>query len=83
MRKDPHRMKVRFTAQADADIIDCYLYGYVNFGRDQAERYERLSQGAEALRRLKPQEIRCLVLKAEGLTYQEICETTGWTYTNL
>jgi toxin ParE1/3/4 len=34
-------MKVRFTAQADADIIDCYLYGYVNFGRDQVERYEQ------------------------------------------
>lgn len=34
-------MKVRFSAQADADIIECYLYGYLNFGRDQAERYEQ------------------------------------------
>ena len=34
---------------------------------EQAERYERLRQSAEALRRLKPQEIRCLVLKARGL----------------
>ncbi len=34
-------MKVRFTAQADADIIDCYLYGYVKFGREQADRYEQ------------------------------------------
>ena len=34
-------MKVRFTAQADADIIDSYVYGYLRFGRDQAERYER------------------------------------------
>jgi RNA polymerase sigma factor (sigma-70 family) len=50
---------------------------------DQAERYERLSQGAEALRRLKPQEIRCLVLKAQGLSYREICEVTGWTYTKV
>jgi RNA polymerase sigma factor (sigma-70 family) len=50
---------------------------------DQAERYERLSQGAEALGRLKPQEIRCLVLKAQGLTYREICEVTGWTYTKV
>ena len=41
MRKDPHRMKGRFTTQDDADIIDCYLYGYANFGRDQAERYEQ------------------------------------------
>ena len=34
-------MKVRFTAQADADIIDCYLYGSLKFGRDRAERYEQ------------------------------------------
>jgi RNA polymerase sigma factor (sigma-70 family) len=50
---------------------------------EQAERYERLSQGAEALRRLKPQEIRCLVLRAQGLSYREICETTGFTYTKV
>ena len=49
---------------------------------DQAERYERLRQGAEALRQLKPQEIRALLLKAEGYSYAEICEITGWTYTN-
>src|SRR3954466_1381066 len=33
---------------------------------DQAERYERLRLGAEALGRLKPQEVKCLVLKAQG-----------------
>jgi RNA polymerase sigma factor (sigma-70 family) len=50
---------------------------------DQAERYEHLSQGAEALRQLKPQEIRALLLKAEGYSYAEICELTGWTYTKV
>jgi RNA polymerase sigma factor (sigma-70 family) len=50
---------------------------------DQAERYERLRQGAEALRHLKPQEIRALRLKAEGYSYREICEVTGWTYTKV
>ena len=50
---------------------------------DQAERFERLRQGAEALRRLKPQEIRALRLKAEGYSYREICEITGWTYTKV
>jgi len=34
-------MRVRFTAQADADIIDCYLYGFRNFGQAQADRYEQ------------------------------------------
>ena len=41
MRKHPRPTKVRFTAQADADIIDCYLYGFLNFGRNQAEHYEQ------------------------------------------
>jgi RNA polymerase sigma factor (sigma-70 family) len=50
---------------------------------DQAERWERLHMGAEALRRLKPQEVRCLQLKAEGYSYKEICKLTGWTYTKV
>jgi RNA polymerase sigma factor (sigma-70 family) len=50
---------------------------------DQAERLEKLSQGAEALARLKPHEIRALVLKAEGYSYREICELTGWSYTKV
>src|SRR3954468_14523297 len=37
---------------------------------DQAERIERLRQGAEAMGRLKPHEIRCLLLKAEGFSYK-------------
>ena len=33
-------MAVRFTTLAEADIIDRYLYGFRNFGCDQADRYE-------------------------------------------
>jgi DNA-directed RNA polymerase specialized sigma24 family protein len=50
---------------------------------ERAERYEQLRLGAEAMAGLKPQEIRCLVLKAEGLSYREICAATGWSYTNV
>jgi RNA polymerase sigma factor (sigma-70 family) len=50
---------------------------------DQAERYEELRQGAEALRALKPQEIRALLLKAEGYSYREICAITGFSYTKV
>ena len=35
------------------------------------------------MRRLKPQEVRCLLLKAEGYSYNEICRITGWTYTKV
>ncbi|MDQ3644411.1 MAG: sigma-70 family RNA polymerase sigma factor, partial [Actinomycetota bacterium] len=50
---------------------------------DEAERSERLSVGAQALGRLKPQELRCLLLKAEGYSYGEICELTGFSYTKV
>ena len=50
---------------------------------DEAERSERLHVGAQALGHLKPQEIRCLVLKAEGYSYREICERTGFSYTKV
>jgi hypothetical protein len=50
---------------------------------ERAERYERLRLGAEAMAGLKPQEIRCLLLKAEGLSYQEICEVTNFSYTKV
>ncbi|MBB4662528.1 sigma-70 family RNA polymerase sigma factor [Conexibacter arvalis] len=48
---------------------------------ERAERFERLAHTAEALRRLKPQELTALTLRAEGLSYREICEREGWSYT--
>src|SRR3954453_5115721 len=40
---------------------------------DHVERLDRLQRGAEAMQRLKPQEIRCLLLLAEGYSYKQIC----------
>jgi RNA polymerase sigma factor (sigma-70 family) len=51
--------------------------------QEQAERLERLQIGAEALSRLKPQEIRCILLLAEGHSYKQICELTGFSYTKV
>jgi RNA polymerase sigma factor (sigma-70 family) len=48
---------------------------------ERVERFERLAHTAEALRGLKPQELTALVMRAEGLSYREICERTDWTYT--
>jgi RNA polymerase sigma factor (sigma-70 family) len=44
---------------------------------------ERVRRSAEALRRLKPDEAKALVLKARGLSYREIGESLGWTYTKV
>jgi RNA polymerase sigma factor (sigma-70 family) len=50
---------------------------------EAAERLERLALCAEALGRLKPNELRALLLRAEGYSYKQICATTGWTYTKV
>lgn len=50
---------------------------------ERAERLERLRLGAQALGRLKPQEVRCLLLRAEGYSYAEICSRTGFSYTKV
>ncbi len=50
---------------------------------DRAESRERVARSSEALRALKPQEVTALTLKAEGYSYAEIGELTGWTYTKI
>ena len=50
---------------------------------DRAAGRERVARSKEALRALKPQEVRALILKAEGYSYAEIGEITGWSYTKI
>src|SRR5262249_1147584 len=49
----------------------------------QAERGERIARSREALQTLKPAELRALTLLAEGYSYAEIGEMTGWTRTKV
>jgi RNA polymerase sigma factor (sigma-70 family) len=51
--------------------------------REQLERRERVARVARMLASLKPQERRAIVLRAQGYSYAEICEITGWTYTKV
>lgn len=44
---------------------------------------DRVSRSAEALRALKPDEARALMLKAHGMSYDEIGRHCGWTYTKV
>ena len=50
---------------------------------EQAASRERVTRSREALRALKPQEVRAMTLKAQGYSYAEIGESTGWTYTKI
>jgi RNA polymerase sigma factor (sigma-70 family) len=49
---------------------------------DRLARRERVTRSGEALQALKPQEVRALTLKAQGYSYAEIGEITGWSYTD-
>ncbi|HEY1356161.1 MAG TPA: sigma-70 family RNA polymerase sigma factor [Solirubrobacterales bacterium] len=49
----------------------------------QAEQGERIARSREALQTLKPAELRALTLLAEGYSYAEIGEMTGWTRTKV
>src|SRR3954449_8827048 len=50
---------------------------------DRVLAFDQVARSAEALQRLKPQEVRALWLKAMGNSYQEICDATGWSYTKV
>jgi DNA-directed RNA polymerase specialized sigma24 family protein len=50
---------------------------------DQAERYERLWQGRRRSGSCSRRRFRALQLKAEGYSYREICQLTGWTLTKV
>jgi RNA polymerase sigma factor (sigma-70 family) len=46
---------------------------------ERAERHEAIERSREALATLKPQEVRTLALLAEGYSYREIAEITGYS----
>lgn len=50
---------------------------------ERAERSETVARSREALRALKPQELRALSLIAEGYSYAEIGEITGFSKTKI
>ncbi|HET6998859.1 MAG TPA: sigma-70 family RNA polymerase sigma factor [Solirubrobacterales bacterium] len=50
---------------------------------ERAERHEEIARSREALQTLKPQELRALSLLAEGYSYLEIGEITGFSQTKI
>src|SRR4051812_40863986 len=50
---------------------------------ERAASLERVARAAEALQACKPDEATAMLLKADGSSYAEIGELTGWTYTKV
>jgi len=50
---------------------------------EQVEQRESFLIGAEALANLKANEVRCLLLLADGMSYRQIAEAEDWSYTKV
>src|SRR3954451_4785352 len=69
-------------ARDDVDLDDSVPAGLRDVD-DQVAGGERVERSVEALRALKPDEAKALMLKAQGLSYHEIGRRFGWTYTKV
>jgi RNA polymerase sigma factor (sigma-70 family) len=63
--------------------LDAFIPGSDRSVEDQIASGERVRRSAEALRALKPDEAKALMMKAHGLSYEEIGERNGWSYTKV
>jgi len=73
---------IRSSADSDGPWVEA-LPSPVADPQECAERSDCVEEHRRALAELKPAERRALGLLAAGLSYAEICELTGWTYTKV
>ncbi len=76
------RLRSESVAGDDVDF-DAHVDEGVRSLDERLAAAERSARSAEVLRRLKPDEAKALMLKAEGRSYAEIAEQEGWTYTKV
>src|SRR3954451_768075 len=79
-------MSIRKARAGSVDVEEVDLDGREAGTRELDDRLaggERVEGSVEALTALKPDEARALLLKAEGLSYDEIGRQFGWTYTKV
>jgi RNA polymerase sigma factor (sigma-70 family) len=76
------RARSQLVAAEDVDL-DALPGADLRSVEEQHAATERVRRSAEALRALKPDEAKALVLKAHGLSYDEIGKRYGWTYTKV
>jgi RNA polymerase sigma factor (sigma-70 family) len=76
--------RVRSEAVSSEDIdFDTHPAQDVSSPEERALTVDRTTRAAEALRRLKPQELRAMWLRAMGHSYAEIAEATGYSATKV
>src|SRR4051794_32163614 len=76
--------RARSEAVGDEGIdLDALVANVERSVDEQVASSERVRRSAEALGALKPDEAKALIMKAHGLSYEEIGERNGWTYTKV
>ena len=76
------RSRMESVAGDELDL-DGFVPGGDRSVDDQIASGERLRRSAEALRALKPDEAKALMMRAHGLSYEEIGARYGWSYTKV
>jgi RNA polymerase sigma factor (sigma-70 family) len=76
------RSRQKLVASCDVDL-DVHPARSVPTPDEQLATFDLIGRSAEALQRLKPQELRALWLRAQGHSYNDIGAMTGWTYTKV
>ena len=76
------RSRMESVAGDELDL-DAFIPGPDRSVDEQIASGERVRRSAEALRALKPDEAKALMMKAHGLSYEEIGAQNGWSYTKV
>lgn len=79
---DVRDSRQRHVASEDPDL-DAHEAPSLPTPEEQLLSFDMVSRSAEALQRLKPQEVRALWLKAQGHSYSDIGAITGWSHTKV
>ncbi|HEV7805143.1 MAG TPA: sigma-70 family RNA polymerase sigma factor [Solirubrobacteraceae bacterium] len=74
------RQKLLTTTEVD---LDGHVAASLASPEEQLLRFDMISRSAEALKRLKPHELRALWLRAQGHSYSDIGAITGWSYSKV
>ncbi len=76
------RLRSRSVASHEIDL-DAHEARSLPTPDERLRTFDLVGRAAEALQRLKPQELRALWLRAQGHSYNEISALTGWSYTKV
>ena len=76
------KSRQKLVASDDVDM-DAHEARSLPTPEERLATFDLIGRSAEALQRLKPQELRALWLRAQGHSYNDIGAMTGWSYTKV